>query len=70
MHLVRKEYKFIRNILFRDGEEDRVRELLRKGHNPSQPDTSGYTALHYAARAGHMNVIKVNKILCNCFKSK
>ena len=43
----------------RDGEEDRVRELLRKGTHPSQKDSSGYTALHYASRAGHMDVVQV-----------
>ena len=43
----------------RDGEEDRVRELLKKGTHPSQKDSSGYTALHYASRAGHMDVVQV-----------
>ena len=40
-------------------EEDRVRELLKKGTHPSQKDSSGYTALHYASRAGHMDVVQV-----------
>ena len=45
----------------RDGEEERVRELLGKGTHPSQKDSSGYTALHYAARAGHMDVVQVEQ---------
>ena len=55
------EVEFERGIwaAARDGLEDRVLELLRKGCDPSCQDTSGYTALHYAARAGHREVVQV-----------
>ena len=56
------EVEFERGIwaAARDGEEDRVMELLRKGWDPSSMDSSGYTALHYAARAGHKDVVQVH----------
>ena len=54
------EVEFERGIwaAARDGDRDRVVELLRKGVEASKPDTSGYTALHYAARAGHTHIVK------------
>ena len=56
------EVEFERGIwaAARDGEEVRVMELLRKGWDPSSMDSSGYTALHYAARAGHKDVVQVH----------
>lgn len=47
-----------------DGDVERVRELLRKDplrnlHTDGVNDTSGYTPLHYAARSGHVEVVKV-----------
>ena len=47
----------------RDGEGARVMELLGRGTHPSVQDTSGYTALHYAARAGHGDIVKVYKMI-------
>lgn len=41
----------------REGELNRVRMLLAKGHDPNQQDPYGYTALHYAARAGKANIV-------------
>ena len=43
----------------RDGEVERVAALLARGAPPSRPDSAGYTALHYAARAGHSKVVQV-----------
>jgi ankyrin repeat protein len=40
----------------RDGDIRTVQKLLDQGKNPSQKDSSGFTPLHYAARAGHTNV--------------
>ena len=59
------EVEFERGIwaAARDGEGARVMELLGRGTHPSAQDTSGYTALHYAARAGHGDIVKV-KIKC------
>ena len=55
------EVEFERGIwaAARDGEGGRVLELLGRGTHPSAQDTSGYTALHYAARAGHGDVVQV-----------
>uniref|UniRef100_A0A8C8RH78 Ankyrin repeat domain 39 n=1 Tax=Pelusios castaneus TaxID=367368 RepID=A0A8C8RH78_9SAUR len=36
-----------------DGDLGRVRKLVEKRVDPSQPDQAGYTALHYASRNGH-----------------
>jgi len=41
-----------------DGDESQVRKLLI-GTDPSARDSAGYTALHYAARAGHTNICKI-----------
>ncbi|XP_074838107.1 ankyrin repeat domain-containing protein 39 [Carettochelys insculpta] len=38
------------------GDLGRVRHLLGKHPEPSQPDGAGYTALHYASRNGHSAV--------------
>ncbi|XP_063214766.1 ankyrin repeat domain-containing protein 39 [Chroicocephalus ridibundus] len=43
----------------RDGDERRVLELLERRGGPSQPDTAGYTALHYASRNGHLGVCRL-----------
>ena len=37
--------------------------LLEKGVAASARDTSGYTALHYAARAGHGDTVRVGPSL-------
>ncbi|NWY61070.1 ANR39 protein, partial [Chionis minor] len=42
-----------------DGDEPRVLELLERRGEPSQPDTAGYTALHYASRNGHLGVCRL-----------
>ena len=34
-------------------------KLLNNGNDPNQKDNSGYTALHYAARAGNNDVLKI-----------
>ena len=58
------EVEFERGIwaAARDGEGARVIELLGRGTHPSAQDTSGYTALHYAARAGHGDIVQVTGI--------
>lgn len=33
--------------------------LEKKDANPSSEDSAGYTALHYAARAGHLNACQM-----------
>ena len=37
---------------------EKVNKLLDSGHDPDIKDNSGYTALHYAARAGHTSILK------------
>ncbi|KAM6177836.1 ankyrin repeat domain-containing protein 39 [Rhynchocyon petersi] len=39
-----------------NGDLGRVKYLIQKATDPSQPDTAGYTALHYASRNGHYAV--------------
>ena len=40
------------------GDTRRVSELITcRGMNPSSTDEAGYTALHYAARAGHSSTV-------------
>uniref|UniRef100_UPI00358E9B12 ankyrin repeat domain-containing protein 39-like n=1 Tax=Myxine glutinosa TaxID=7769 RepID=UPI00358E9B12 len=36
-----------------DGNVERIEAFLRKGVQPDIRDSSGFTALHYASRAGH-----------------
>ncbi|XP_021564366.1 ankyrin repeat domain-containing protein 39 isoform X2 [Carlito syrichta] len=39
-----------------NGDLSRVKYLILKATDPSQPDSAGYTALHYASRNGHYAV--------------
>ncbi|KAF2903563.1 hypothetical protein ILUMI_02636 [Ignelater luminosus] len=41
------------------GDTKKVEKLLSQGTNVDQRDSAGYTALHYAARNGHLDVCKV-----------
>lgn len=40
-----------------DGQLDRVTTFLEKSEDPNKQDSSGYTALHYASRNGHLSVV-------------
>ncbi len=42
-----------------DGNYSRVKLLLEKGTSPDVRDSAGYTALHYACRAGHTQIVKL-----------
>ncbi|KAL0123619.1 hypothetical protein PUN28_005854 [Cardiocondyla obscurior] len=42
-----------------EGDVDRVNKLLRKGVFVDATDSAGYTALHYATRAGHIDVCEI-----------
>jgi len=42
-----------------ENDTNKLTKLLNSGHDPNIKDTSGYTALHYAARAGHNNILKI-----------
>ncbi|KAK6469486.1 ankyrin repeat domain-containing protein 39-like [Huso huso] len=42
-----------------DGDLDRVRTFLLKGTDPNTVDRAGYTALHYASRAGCLAVCEL-----------
>lgn len=41
-----------------DGDLKRCKELLQRGHDPSKPDKSGYTPLHYAVRSGSEELVE------------
>ncbi|KRT85630.1 Ankyrin repeat-containing protein, partial [Oryctes borbonicus] len=40
------------------GDLHRVADLIEKGENVNVKDAAGYTALHYAARNGHLDICK------------
>lgn len=42
-----------------NGKVEKIKQHLTKGVNPNAADTSGYTALHYASRNGHLRACKV-----------
>ncbi|MFH1920948.1 MAG: ankyrin repeat domain-containing protein [Planctomycetota bacterium] len=43
----------------RNGDADEVAELLQRGANPRAANTSGMTALQYAAMNGHVEILKM-----------
>ena len=36
------------------------------GSSAGETDSSGYTALHYAARAGHGDIVTVGPVILSC----
>ncbi|XP_064428642.1 ankyrin repeat domain-containing protein 39 isoform X3 [Mirounga angustirostris] len=42
-----------------NGDLGRVKYFIQKAADPSQPDSAGYTALHYASRNGHYAVCQL-----------
>ena len=42
-----------------DNDANKLIKLLNAKHDPNKKDNSGYTALHYAARAGHNDILKI-----------
>ncbi|XP_069070499.1 ankyrin repeat domain-containing protein 39 isoform X2 [Pleurodeles waltl] len=42
-----------------DGDWRLVKKFIERGTDPSLPDKSGYTALHYASRQGHHSVCEL-----------
>lgn len=54
------ELEFERGIWFaaQNGDLQRVKKLLNQGTSVDKRDNAGYTALHYAARAGYVDVCK------------
>lgn len=42
-----------------NGETERIKKYINKNISPDVLDASGYTALHYACRHGHVNVCKL-----------
>ncbi|GBN00323.1 Ankyrin repeat domain-containing protein 39 [Araneus ventricosus] len=42
-----------------DGNIEKLKSILSKGEDPSIPDSSGYTALHYASRNGKEEACKI-----------
>ena len=41
-----------------DGDLNRCKELLQRGHDPAKPDKSGFTPLHYAVRSGSTELVE------------
>lgn len=58
------ELDFERGIWYaaQHGDLERIEKLLKQGVSPDAQDKAGYSALHYAARAGHESV-------CHCLLS-
>lgn len=54
------ELEFERGIWYaaQNGDLQRVKKLLNQGTSVDKRDNAGYTALHYAARAGYVDVCK------------
>ena len=44
-------------IAAQEEQEEQVERLLSSGTKPSACDAVGYTALHYAARNGHLGIV-------------
>lgn len=42
-----------------DNDVDRCQELMRKGHDVNQKDSSGYTPLHYAVRSSSVQLVRL-----------
>ena len=42
----------------REDDLSKVKDLLRKGHDPSKPDSAGFTSLHYAVRSARAEIIE------------
>lgn len=61
VHQTLDELEFERGIwsAAQTGDVKRIEQLIAKGTHPNQTDKSGYTALHYAARNGHLEVCKL-----------
>ncbi|KAJ3654746.1 hypothetical protein Zmor_013914 [Zophobas morio] len=55
------ELEFERGLWFaaQYGDMERSLHLLETGFRVDQRDAAGYTALHYAARNGHLNICKL-----------
>lgn len=56
-----EELDFERGIWFAAQHNDRIRveKLLRQDVSPNTEDAAGYTALHYASRAGHLELCHI-----------
>jgi len=55
------ELEFERGLWFaaQYGDMERALHLLDKGFQVDQKDAAGYTALHYAARNGHLSLCRL-----------
>ena len=40
-----------------DNDLHKCQELIQRGHDPSRPDSSGFTPLHYAVRASKIEIV-------------
>ncbi|XP_055367824.1 ankyrin repeat domain-containing protein 39 isoform X2 [Betta splendens] len=60
VHQTLNEMEFERGIwsAAMDGDLDRIKTLVFKGTDPNVRDASGYAALHYASRSGHLAICK------------
>ncbi|GLH03330.1 Ankyrin repeat domain-containing protein 39 [Gryllus bimaculatus] len=56
-----EELDFERGIWYAAQHNDitRIEKLLRQGVSPNAEDAAGYTALHYASRAGHLELCRI-----------
>ncbi|XP_069476362.1 ankyrin repeat domain-containing protein 39 [Ambystoma mexicanum] len=61
VHQTLEEMDFERGIwsAAMDGDLGRVKKFIELGTDPSLPDKSGYTALHYASRQGHLSICEL-----------
>ncbi|XP_014253165.1 ankyrin repeat domain-containing protein 39-like [Cimex lectularius] len=61
VHQTLEEMDFERGLWYGAvmGDAGSVSSMLKKGHRVDETDASGYTALHYAAKNGFIDIVKI-----------